>query len=820
MGFSSQAENPNLFLVRNDTIFFYNKNGEVAFTNNSEILSEGYREENQLEEIGQNFVRTNLPFDTTYYFPFNVSFAHQFADGTIAVYGIDSSTTFIVNEEVGQSEPGSQVVTYAIFSGGYISFLNSNGNISVLENIGGSFQMNYVLESVQQYDEAFFTNLTTEDIKVNFELTQLSDPLNPPQYLQGNNGWSFKVSRQDFESQMVIWEEPKRNLLNHLYPTNNFFRENLVDQFKIWSADSISLTNVGIVGWQDAMGDNSGTFSGEFTLVSTDTRTGRLRIHYRAIDPSDGLALGNSVSWNPIWAEDEEVYHLTGTNMMIYNPLDMSTSLPTGYTEDNHDIARVPNVPDWSLGVTVYFMETLGGLRFKTFAPHIWSDSLRTKIYEISDIPTDIQGSCAWRPYGTPGSQDQPTWADLDHANGWDLIWLEFKKLGLVIKSARSTNPYPIQVWMIDLEAGRDIFLRQLSLELSAMTGPGQHDISFIEGNAKSDGSLTVEWFDNNIISCTQSVSYGKVAKIFWNSQNFDNATFYSENRSAMPIGPSSSRGSNDVFFVATDTFTIVNAGSHPIPSHLRNDSIYGNKWNLNNPPKAIFKNQDDFFENELVGIIQSIQPDPERNGDSTLFRDAVSYRTSGMNSLFFPDYDLIPTVDSLVEIGGELFFPVHWDSLPDTSMATCWHMNLNVLAKDTIYIPKLLVEQEPEFMLYTTIKLKQYFDNYNWIGRIQSRDWNIKWSVGDIISSVAEENDYEILIYPNPAQDFIRIKGVSYGFTIEILDITGKKILIQKTNEEMESINISFLPKGMYWINIILNEFESTTKSQKFIKM
>lgn len=76
---------------------------------------------------------------------------------------------------------------------------------------------------------------------------------------------------------------------------------------------------------------------------------------------------------------------------------------------------------------------------------------------------------------------------------------------------------------------------------------------------------------------------------------------------------------------------------------------------------------------------------------------------------------------------------------------------------------------------------------------------------------SISENNSY---IYPNPASNFITLKGLEKNNnTIKIYSLLGKEILT--TNFNKDKIDISNLPKGVYFLNISNN---SRTRL-KFIK-
>lgn len=68
--------------------------------------------------------------------------------------------------------------------------------------------------------------------------------------------------------------------------------------------------------------------------------------------------------------------------------------------------------------------------------------------------------------------------------------------------------------------------------------------------------------------------------------------------------------------------------------------------------------------------------------------------------------------------------------------------------------------------------------------------------------------------VFPNPAKNNITVQcGNSTSAQITVSDITGKVVLLHQTNRnQTNSINISHLNKGMYFISIV-NGKETFTK-------
>lgn len=58
--------------------------------------------------------------------------------------------------------------------------------------------------------------------------------------------------------------------------------------------------------------------------------------------------------------------------------------------------------------------------------------------------------------------------------------------------------------------------------------------------------------------------------------------------------------------------------------------------------------------------------------------------------------------------------------------------------------------------------------------------------------------------IYPNPAKNIINVQIAENNATeIEIMDVTGKKLIVKKVTKSIENIDVSNLSKGLYILNI-----------------
>jgi photosystem II stability/assembly factor-like uncharacterized protein len=101
--------------------------------------------------------------------------------------------------------------------------------------------------------------------------------------------------------------------------------------------------------------------------------------------------------------------------------------------------------------------------------------------------------------------------------------------------------------------------------------------------------------------------------------------------------------------------------------------------------------------------------------------------------------------------------------------------------------------------------------------GGVEEFGWDATVSCEDIVTSINENSDNSFRIYPNPANTYVQVESKNLkGESIKVFDITGKIVkstIINSYNEELVTIDISDLEKGVYFIKI-------NSSSQKFIKL
>lgn len=73
-----------------------------------------------------------------------------------------------------------------------------------------------------------------------------------------------------------------------------------------------------------------------------------------------------------------------------------------------------------------------------------------------------------------------------------------------------------------------------------------------------------------------------------------------------------------------------------------------------------------------------------------------------------------------------------------------------------------------------------------------------------------------DVMMYPNPASDFIKLKTQEAVVDVEITNSLGQLVLVKSKHQSNQEIAIATLPIGMYWVKTTSNK---GTAINKFIK-
>jgi len=78
--------------------------------------------------------------------------------------------------------------------------------------------------------------------------------------------------------------------------------------------------------------------------------------------------------------------------------------------------------------------------------------------------------------------------------------------------------------------------------------------------------------------------------------------------------------------------------------------------------------------------------------------------------------------------------------------------------------------------------------------------------TVNHILTGINQIDQLSIQIYPNPVMDSFRINEFKGDALLKLIDINGKELITKKITNN-ESVSISNLPKGIYFVKLITTE-------------
>jgi len=100
------------------------------------------------------------------------------------------------------------------------------------------------------------------------------------------------------------------------------------------------------------------------------------------------------------------------------------------------------------------------------------------------------------------------------------------------------------------------------------------------------------------------------------------------------------------------------------------------------------------------------------------------------------------------------------------------------------------------------TFEVEERFTNSYF--RLKQTDFNGHSDYSQIISVSCENFNSPITIYPNPNNGIFTLKGVELNTEIVVTNMIGEKVFSTKSNSHNTQIDLSFLEKGIYFINIV----------------
>ncbi len=105
---------------------------------------------------------------------------------------------------------------------------------------------------------------------------------------------------------------------------------------------------------------------------------------------------------------------------------------------------------------------------------------------------------------------------------------------------------------------------------------------------------------------------------------------------------------------------------------------------------------------------------------------------------------------------------------------------------------------------------------NITFVGYFNYNPTGIMRLTGDspVSTIVSEKPAFDINVYPNPAGKIITVANVPAASSLIISDVTGKVVYYSQTqNEQIQTINVSNFPNGIYLVRVIKNGTATTKK-------
>jgi len=79
--------------------------------------------------------------------------------------------------------------------------------------------------------------------------------------------------------------------------------------------------------------------------------------------------------------------------------------------------------------------------------------------------------------------------------------------------------------------------------------------------------------------------------------------------------------------------------------------------------------------------------------------------------------------------------------------------------------------------------------------------------------NGIEEPVEFTPQVMPNPANENLFVKLNGEEFEISVYNLSGQRILSERTNEKFATLNISQVPQGIYIVNVIGANYRSTSK-------
>lgn len=174
-------------------------------------------------------------------------------------------------------------------------------------------------------------------------------------------------------------------------------------------------------------------------------------------------------------------------------------------------------------------------------------------------------------------------------------------------------------------------------------------------------------------------------------------------------------------------------------------------------------------------------------------------------------------TINNKKSNGEKIFYQVMKKMLPDASGTPMGDLSANeTVTKELSFEFKgdyRLPKDATSPINHKTENSVEDFNNLEvvyWLQNTKTKEILQSGTAKNAILSIDNVDELNVIVYPNPAKDYITVKG-EYN-TLSIVDITGKVV---KTVTGQSNIDVNDLNNGIYILNIVS---DGTTKTQKIM--
>ena len=153
------------------------------------------------------------------------------------------------------------------------------------------------------------------------------------------------------------------------------------------------------------------------------------------------------------------------------------------------------------------------------------------------------------------------------------------------------------------------------------------------------------------------------------------------------------------------------------------------------------------------------------------------------------PEVWRIGANDLLANFNYEETSPLTYSFSSEDEAATAWEWNID----GTVYLTENPIHTFPVINEYTV----ELTTNNDCDTSTRSLIINLAADAG------IENNETTFSVYPNPNNGVFKIEGENAGEDLRIIDLTGKIVFEAQLKNTIETINISYLPAGIYFLTI-----------------